>query len=188
MRTLSDLPWEPHRLIAVGAVCVVLLGALVGGLLRRWPRVYAATIVLIPFLGLAAFVRVCNLDFPLDLAMPTLALVLTGVAWVTGTAVTGRGLARGIGLVFLAPALVLVAVLWSRDSTPPSTAVATRALVARFQLADYTCQRAANDGTIGSPHVEFACGPVGRCTTLECPFYWIGLDDRGRVDDYTSAP
>jgi hypothetical protein len=181
--TLSDIAWEPHRLIALGAVCVLVLGAFAGAFLRRRPRFYLAIALVVPFAGTAAFEWISRLDFLIDQSMLWLAFGMTALAWVAGTAVTGRGLARGIGAVVLAPTLALLPVLWVRDTTPPSKAVATRAFVARFHHPDYDCTRSANDGSVGTPLIEYACsGSSG-------PVYWIGLDDRGQVSSYMlSAP
>jgi hypothetical protein len=183
VRTLSDIAWEPHRLIAIGTLCVLMLGAFAGGYLRRRPRLYLASVLVVPFAGAASFEWICDLDFFIDQSMLWLAFGVTILAWVAGTAVTGRGLARGIAAVVLAPTLALLPVLWARDGTPQSRAVAMRAFIARFHHPDYECSRWANDGSVGAPRFQYAC------TGVTGPVYWIGLDDRGHVSSYMlSAP
>jgi len=185
MRTISDLTYEPHRLIVALALGALVLGAISGRVVRHRRLVsWAAFAALIA--GIVLFNRLHDVGPGGDLSLIGLAGLATAAAWLAGVLVVRAG---ALGLVALVPLLVLGPVLWVRDTTPPLSAnAAARAFEKRFSLSHYRCYRAYSDGSVDLAKLEFVCDPGlpgSYCRQQACgPRFGFGVDGQGRIDQW----
>jgi hypothetical protein len=193
VRTISDLTYEPHRLIVALALGALALGAISGRVVRHWLLVGWTTFGAL-IAGIVLFSWLHNVGISGDMRLIMLAGLATAAAWLSGLLVVRAGALRVVGLTTLVPTLILGPVLWVRDTTPPLSAnEVTRVFEKRFTLSHYRCYRAYNDGSVGLAKLEFQCDPShppSYCLHRVCgPRYWFGVDGQGRIGQWMlSAP
>jgi hypothetical protein len=202
MATLSDLPYDEHRLVVV-----VALGFFVFGAIARLPRVRVASaeagaaLVLVPaaILVLVAGAIVTHRLWAgqSDGRLELLSGVICVLAWLSGIQLRNELLRPAFRVVAVLPFLVTAGLLWTRDSIPPlDAAAATRVLDAsRGQGRQYVCHRYASSGYDpgGVSGAQFQCDvlppePVGSyCKRHSCDELWVSFDQRRRIRSVLSV-
>ena len=150
MLTITDIPYDEHRLIVIVA-CGFLLVALV----LPWDRVRVEPVglrvisVFLPSLLLAFLVGVALTQIAWAgeqrLDMLPLSGAICALGWGTGLLLRLASARRTPSLALLLPMLVVSGLLWVRDTPPALTATAaTRAFASQAGVSHFHCHRFAS--------------------------------------------
>lgn len=194
MSTISDIPYDEHRLIVV-----VACGFLVIALALPWRRARVQPVVLwvmvafLPSVVLAFVVGVVVTQIAWAgeqrLDMLPLSGAICALGWGTGLLLRLAIARRALALVVLLPMLVVGGLLWTRDAPPTlSAAAATRAFASQAGVSDFRCHRFASgdDGDLfGVSPAQFECdserSPAYCAQHHDCLSSYVSFDSRGRI-------
>jgi hypothetical protein len=194
--TLSDIPYDEHRLVVVVALGFFALGAAVVPLrrLRVSSSELGAALVLVPAMVLVFAAAVAVADWAWagesDQVLVPMAGVTCVFAWISGMQLRNGELRPRARALVIAPFLVVAAFLWTRDTPPPlGSAAAARAFDARPDQAGnrYVCRRYASGGDdqYGVSGAQFQCDQ-SPCRPNRCAKWFISFDGAGRVRNAVS--
>lgn len=198
MASLSDLPYDQHRLTVVIALGFLLLGAIF-----RLPRIRVSSaeagafLVLVP-VAMLVFVAGWALtewawagESQVDNGFAPIAGLVCVLGWFTGIQFRNEELRSRSRVALVLPLVLVSGVLWTRDA-PPShgAAYAAVALDARVRGTHYLCRRFAtsDDLVYGVSDAQYQCDPGARasCGKHTCSRWYIALDGKGRISDAVS--
>ena len=198
MATLSDLPYDQHRLTVVIALGFLLLGAIF-----RLPRIRVSSaeagafLVLVPLAVLVIVAGWASTEWAwagesqVDNGFAPVAGLVCVLAWFSGIQLRNEELRSRSRVALLLPLALVSGVLWTRDA-PPShgAAYAAAALERRVPATGYACRRFAtsDDVDYGLSDAQYQCDPGAgaSCGKHTCSRWYIALDGKGRISEAVS--
>jgi hypothetical protein len=194
LSTISDIPYDEHRLIVVVACGFLVLAlALPWRAARVQPVVLRAMVAFLPTVVLAFVVGVVVIRIAWAgeqrLDMLPLSGVVCALGWTTGLALRLAIARWALAVAVLLPMLVVGGLLWTRDTPPAlSAAAATRAFASQAGVSHFRCHRFAsgdNGDLYGVSPAQFECdserSPAYCAQHHDCLSSYISFDSRGRI-------
>jgi hypothetical protein len=194
MSTITDIPYDEHRLIVVVAFGFLVVAlALPGRRARVQPVLLWVMVAFLPSVVLAFFVGIVVTQLAWAgeqrLDMLPLSGAICALGWGTGLLLRLAIARRALALVVLLPMLVAGGLLWARDTPPPlSSTAATRAFASQAGVSHFRCHRFASgdDGDLfGVSAAQFECdserSPAYCAQQHDCLSSYISFDSRGRI-------
>jgi hypothetical protein len=194
MSTITDIPYDEHRLIVVVAFGFLLVAlALPWRRARVQPVVLRVMVAFLPsiVLAFAGGVVVAQIAWAGEprLDMLPLSGAICALGWGTGMLLRLAIARRALALVVLLPMLVVGGLLWTRDAPPTlSATAATRAFASQAGVSHFRCHRfASGDGSdlFGLSPAQFECdserSPAYCAQHHDCLSSYISFDSRGRI-------
>ena len=194
MSTITDIPYDEHRLIVI-----VALGFLVVALALPWHRARVRPVVLrvvalfLSSLVIASFAGVVLTQIAWAgeqrLDMLPLSGAICALGWGTGRLLRLARTGWARSLLAVAPMLVVSGLLWARDEPPTlSAAAATRAFASQAGVSHSRCHRfASGDGSdlFGLSAAQFECdsdrSPAYCAQHYDCQSSYVSFDSTGRI-------